>query len=298
MGHVALRGQRAQGARPGQVTSFAPAATTTAAPAAAARAKLAARGIAKTFTKRASEGTETATVLEGVDLEIASNEFVSIIGGSGSGKTTLLRILAGLIAADAGEVLVDGVRVTRPSRERSMVFQAINLLPWRNVQRNVEFGLEMGGVAAETRKQEALRYIELVGLKDHAYAYPHELSGGMRQRVGIARALATNPDILLMDEPFGSLDAQTGEFLWDELLKIVDKTRKTVVFVTHHIDEAIYLSDRIVVLGGKPAKVIETVPVSFPKPRWTYDVRAEPEFSVLRARLRSLVFASQTRGPA
>jgi len=130
-----------------------------------------------------------------------------------------------------------------------------------------------------------------VGLKDHAFAYPHELSGGMRQRVGIARALATEPDVLLMDEPFGSLDAQTGEFLWDELLKIVEKTRKTVVFVTHHIDEAIYLSDRVVVLGERPARVVESVPVMFRKPRWTYDVRAEAQFSAMRAKLRSLVFA-------
>jgi len=261
-------------------------------------AKLSIRGIGKSFVKRVSGGSEITEILRGVDLEIRPNEFVSVIGGSGSGKTTLLRILAGLITADAGEVAVDGATATGPSRERSMVFQAINLLPWRNVLRNVEFGLEMNGVDPATRHQEALRYIELVGLKDHGFAYPHELSGGMRQRVGIARALATNPDILLMDEPFGSLDAQTGEFLWDELLKIVDATRKTVVFVTHHIDEAIYLSDRIVVLGGRPANVIETVEVSFRKPRWTYDVRAEPEFSMLRAHLRKLVFASNAAGAA
>jgi len=258
-------------------------------------AKMSIRGIGKNFVKRVSAGSEITEILRGVNLEIRRNEFVSVIGGSGSGKTTLLRILAGLIRADAGQVAVDGVAVAGPSRERSMVFQAINLLPWRNVLRNVEFGLEMNGVEPVSRRDEALRYIELVGLKDHAFAYPHELSGGMRQRVGIARALATNPDILLMDEPFGSLDAQTGEFLWDELLKIVEATRKTVVFVTHHIDEAIYLSDRVVVLGGKPAKIIETVDVSFRKPRWSYDVRAEPEFSRLRAHLRKLVFANTLR---
>lgn len=259
-------------------------------------AKLAIRGVGKSFVKRVSAGSESVEILRGVDLEIQTNEFVSVIGGSGSGKTTLLRILAGLIPADGGDVAVDGKPVVGPSRERSMVFQAINLLPWRNVLRNVEFGLELNGVDAASRREEALRYIKLVGLKDHGFAYPHELSGGMRQRVGIARALATNPDILLMDEPFGSLDAQTGEFLWDELLKIVDATRKTVVFVTHHIDEAIYLSDRIVVLGGKPANVIEVVDVSFRKPRWTYDVRAEPEFSLLRAHLRKLVFAGNAPG--
>jgi NitT/TauT family transport system ATP-binding protein len=254
-------------------------------------AKLAIRGIGKSFEKRTAQGHQRVDILRGVDLDINANEFVSIIGGSGSGKTTLLRIIAGLVPADQGTIALDGAPVMRPGRERAMVFQAINLLPWRNVLRNVEFGLELQRVERESRRDAALRYLALVGLKDHAYAFPHELSGGMRQRVGIARALATEPDVLLMDEPFGSLDAQTGEFLWDELLKIVDHTRKTVVFVTHHIDEAIYLSDRVVVLGGRPARIVETVDVPFAKPRWTYDVRAQPQFSALRARLRARVFA-------
>jgi ABC-type nitrate/sulfonate/bicarbonate transport system ATPase subunit len=254
-------------------------------------AKLAIRGLAKSFEKRTAQGRQRADILRGVDLDIHANEFVSIIGGSGSGKTTLLRIIAGLVPADQGTIAIDGAPVMRPGRERAMVFQAINLLPWRNVLRNVEFGLELQRAERDARRDAALRYLALVGLKDHAYAFPHELSGGMRQRVGIARALATEPDVLLMDEPFGSLDAQTGEFLWDELLKIVDHTRKTVVFVTHHIDEAIYLSDRVVVLGGRPARIVETVDVPFAKPRWTYDVRAQPQFSALRARLRARVFA-------
>jgi ABC-type nitrate/sulfonate/bicarbonate transport system ATPase subunit len=254
-------------------------------------AKLAIRGLAKSFEKRTAQGRQRADILRNVDLDIYANEFVSIIGGSGSGKTTLLRIIAGLVPADQGTIALDGAPVMRPGRERAMVFQAINLLPWRNVLRNVEFGLELQRAEREARRDAALRYLALVGLKDHAYAFPHELSGGMRQRVGIARALATEPDVLLMDEPFGSLDAQTGEFLWDELLKIVDHTRKTVVFVTHHIDEAIYLSDRVVVLGGRPARIVETVDVPFAKPRWTYDVRAQPQFSALRARLRARVFA-------
>ncbi|HVO89408.1 MAG TPA: ABC transporter ATP-binding protein [Casimicrobiaceae bacterium] len=259
-------------------------------------AKLVVRGVAKSFVRRGAKDAQRVPVLRNVDLDVGANEFVSIIGGSGSGKTTLLRILAGLVPADDGSVTLDGRRISRPGRERAMVFQAINLLPWRNVLRNVEFGLEMQRAPVAQRRDAALRYVELVGLKDYAFAFPHELSGGMRQRVGIARALATEPDVLLMDEPFGSLDAQTGEFLWDELLKIVDKTRKTVVFVTHHIDEAIYLSDRVVVLGERPARIIESVPVSFRKPRWTYDVRAEPQFSVLRAKLRSLVFSSGPGG--
>lgn len=258
--------------------------------------KLALRGVGKWFEKRIAGGHERKEILRGIDLDVESNEFVSIIGGSGSGKTTLLRIIAGLISADGGVVELDGVPVTRPSRERAMVFQAINLLPWRNVLRNVEFGLELQNVGAAARQDAAFKYLDLVGLKEHVFAFPHELSGGMRQRVGIARALATDPEVLLMDEPFGSLDAQTGEFLWDELLKIVDQTRKTVIFVTHHIDEAIYLSDRIVVLGERPAHIVDSVRVPFRKPRWTYDVRADPEFSVLRARLRKLVFARAEAG--
>lgn len=259
--------------------------------------KLALRGVGKSFDKRTAGGYERKEILRGIDLDVQANDFVSIIGGSGSGKTTLLRIIAGLISADDGAVELDGVAVTRPSRERAMVFQAINLLPWRNVLRNVEFGLELQNVGGAARRDAALKYLDLVGLKEHAFAFPHELSGGMRQRVGIARALATEPEVLLMDEPFGSLDAQTGEFLWDELLKIVVQTRKTVIFVTHHIDEAIYLSDRVVVLGEHPARIVDSVSVPFRKPRWTYDVRAEPEFSALRARLRKLVFAKVASDP-
>jgi ABC-type nitrate/sulfonate/bicarbonate transport system ATPase subunit len=261
-------------------------------PGSGAAAKLVVRGVGKSFVRRGADAASRVPILRDVQLDVQPNEFVSIIGGSGSGKTTLLRILAGLIRPDEGHVALDGTRIDGPGRERAMVFQAINLLPWRNVMRNVEFGLEMQRIPEARRREAALRYLELVGLKDHAFAYPHELSGGMRQRVGIARALATEPEVLLMDEPFGSLDAQTGEFLWDELLKIVDKTRKTVIFVTHHIDEAIYLSDRVVVLGERPARVVESVPVTLRKPRWSYDVRAEPAFSGLRARLRDLVFAS------
>lgn len=157
---------------------------------------------------------------------------------------------------------------------------------------NVEFGLEFRRVPERERRERALHFINLVGLGSHCHAFPHELSGGMQQRVGIARALATDPEILLMDEPFGSLDAQTAEFLWEELSRIVAETKKTVLFVTHHIDEAIYLSDRIVVLGGNPASVREIVTVDFPRPRWAYDVRAHPRFSEIRAQLRAEIFHS------
>ncbi|QRG06282.1 ABC transporter ATP-binding protein [Xanthobacter dioxanivorans] len=257
-------------------------------------AHLVASGVGKQFAIRGRNGVEVADILKGVDLEVGDNEFVSIVGASGSGKTTFLRIVAGLAQADAGSVKVNGKTVSGPGPERAMVFQAINLLPWRNVVGNVEFGLELQKVPEAERRARAERFIELVGLGRHRHAYPHELSGGMQQRVGIARALATDPALLLMDEPFGSLDAQTAEFLWDELSKIVAETRKSVLFVTHHIDEAIYLSDRVVVLGGSPAGVREVIAIDFPKPRWAYDVRADPRFAEFRARLRAHIFHPNT----
>ncbi|WJR75808.1 ABC transporter ATP-binding protein [Bradyrhizobium sp. NP1] len=252
--------------------------------------QLVAKDIGKRFLVRDRDGARSVDILKGVDLDIADNEFVSIVGASGSGKTTFLRIVAGLTKADAGTIEIDGAAVCGPGPERAMVFQAINLLPWRDVLGNVEFGLEMRKVPQAARRARAEHFVNLVGLGRHRHAFPHELSGGMQQRVGIARALTTDPAILLMDEPFGSLDAQTAEFLWDELSKIVAETRKTVLFVTHHIDEAIYLSDRIVVMGGQPAGVREIIKVDFPRPRWTYDVRAEPGFSELRRRLRAHIF--------
>ena len=248
--------------------------------------------ISKQYRVRTPTGANTVDILRDVNLTVGENEFVSIVGASGSGKTTLLRIVAGLIEADGGSVEIEGQRVSGPGPERAMVFQSINLLPWRNVLDNVEFGLEMRNIPAGERRERALHFVNLVGLGKHLHAYPHELSGGMQQRVGIARALATDPAILLMDEPFGSLDAQTAEFLWEELSRIVAETRKTVLFVTHHIDEAIYLSDRIVVLGGTPAGVREIIDVDFERLRWTYDVRAKPRFSELRARLREQIFQS------
>ena len=260
-------------------------------------ARLEIRGVGKRFPLRTEEGTRSAQVVQNVDLDVHGSEFVSIIGASGSGKTTLLRIVAGLERADEGRVLVEGRPITGPGHDRGMVFQSINLFPWRTVAQNVALGLELRGVEPARRTQLAREFIELVGLAKHANAYPHELSGGMQQRVGIARALANDPAILLMDEPFGSLDAQTAEFLWDELLGLVATTDKTVLFVTHHIDEAIYLSDRIVVLGGHPAGIREIIDVPFAKPRWTYDVRAEPEFSAIRARLRAHLFGAARAVP-
>lgn len=251
--------------------------------------------IGKQYTVRTPKGPQTVEILSDVNLAVRRNEFVSIVGASGSGKTTLLRIIAGLTKADRGKIEIGGREITGPGPDRAMVFQSINLFPWRTVLANVELGLELRRVEESERRDRAIKYIELVGLSKHQHAYPHELSGGMQQRVGIARALATDPELLLMDEPFGSLDAQTAEFLWEELSRIVAETKKTVLFVTHHIDEAIYLSDRIVVLGGSPAGIVEIINVDFPKPRWTYDVRADPKFAELRAKLREQIFKTSKR---
>jgi NitT/TauT family transport system ATP-binding protein len=221
--------------------------------------KLAIRGLTKSFGE--------LTVLEEIDLEVAAGEFVSLVGPSGCGKTTLLRIVAGLESAERGEIEIDGRRVTRPGIDRGFVFQADALLPWRTVLGNALIGLEVNGTrgaAARSRTQSLLR---LVGLGGFEAYYPRQLSGGMRQRVNLARALAVDPEVLLMDEPFSALDAQTREIMQTELTRIWSSGRKTVLFITHQIDEAVYLSDRVVVLSRRPGRVSEIVAVELPRPR-------------------------------
>lgn len=244
------------------------------------------RQLSKVFFEQNDPRKPGLVALFNVSLSIRKNEFVSLLGPSGCGKTTLIRIIAGLIEPDRGEVVVDGKTVKAPGRERCMVFQQFGLLPWRTVLSNVEFGLEIEGVAKEPRQAAAYHYLQLVGLKGFENYYPHQISGGMQQRVGIARALSKKPQILLMDEPFGAVDAQTREQLQEELLKIWAQTDTTVVFVTHSIDEAIYLSDRVVVMQARPGRIKEEFLVDLPRPRWEGDVKADPRFSHLRARLR------------
>ena len=244
------------------------------------------RRLSKVFFEQNDPRKPGLVALFNVSLSIRKNEFVSLLGPSGCGKTTLIRIIAGLIEPDRGEIVVDGTTVKAPSRERCMVFQQFGLLPWRTVLSNVEFGLEIEGVAKESRQSVAYHYLELVGLKGFENYYPHQISGGMQQRVGIARALSKKPQILLMDEPFGAVDAQTREQLQEELLKIWAQTDTTVVFVTHSIDEAIYLSDRVIVMQARPGRIKEEFSVDLPRPRWEGDVKADPRFSHLRARLR------------
>src|SRR6266545_4544340 len=230
------------------------------------------RRISKIFYEQNDPRKPGLVALYDISLTIRKNEFVSLLGPSGCGKTTLIRIIAGLLAADRGDVLVNQQGVTAPGRDRCMVFQ--------------QFGLEIEGVAREERRAVADKYLQLVGLKGFESYYPHQISGGMQQRVGIARALSKNPEILLMDEPFGAVDAQTREQLQEELLKIWAQTETTVVFVTHSIDEAIYLSDRVVVMQARPGRIKEEVMIDLPRPRWEGDVKADPRFAQLRARLR------------
>ena len=244
------------------------------------------RQLSKVFFEQNDPRNPGLVALYNISLAIRKNEFVSLLGPSGCGKTTLIRIIAGLLPADRGEVMVNGKTVTAPGRDRCMVFQQFGLLPWRTVLSNVELGMEIEGICKDERSAIAKQYLELVGLKGFENYYPHQISGGMQQRVGIARALSKNPDILLMDEPFGAVDAQTREQLQEELLKIWARTEATVVFVTHSIDEALYLSDRVVVMQGRPGRVKEEVTVDLPRPRWEGDVKADPRFARLRTYLR------------
>ncbi|HYK98142.1 MAG TPA: ABC transporter ATP-binding protein [Candidatus Acidoferrales bacterium] len=222
------------------------------------------------------------TVFDRLDLAVRDGETLCILGPSGCGKTTLLRAMHGLVGLDDGAVLVDGSTVAAPRRNVAMVFQHFGLFPWKRVDENVAYGVELAGLPRETVRERVARYIELVGLKGFERHWPHELSGGMQQRAGLARALATEPDILLMDEPFGSLDAQTREILQDELLRIYRLQPRTMVFITHSIEEAIALGDRIVIMTARPARVREVVRVGIPRPRTVSEVIAHPSFLELR----------------
>ena len=239
--------------------------------------------------KHQTGDASTLTVLNQVSLQIEKGEFVSLLGASGCGKTTLLRIVSGLLAPNEGTVSVGGRLVTRPRPDLSMVFQNFGLLPWRSVLDNVAFPLEIDGQSKEMRYAVASRLIKLVGLSSFERHYPHELSGGFQQRVGLARALTRDPSVLLMDEPFAALDAQTREVLQEDLLRIWAETKCTVLFVTHSIDEALMLSDRIVVLKPNPGHIHSILTPPFRDVRTTSDVRMHPEFAVTRASLRQMI---------
>ncbi len=226
--------------------------------------KLRLLGLTKSF---ALEGGGVLETLAGIDLEIGDGEFVCVLGPSGCGKTTLLRIIGGLEKPTSGRVELNGQTIEGPNPSMAMIFQEYSLFPWRSVLDNIAFGLEVRGIPKEERYAVARRYIELVGLTGFEGSRTYELSGGMRQRVAVARALAIEPKVLLMDEPFGALDAQTRNLMQAELLRIWEKTRKTVVFVTHSVDESVFLANRIVVLTRRPGRIREVIVVPHCHPR-------------------------------
>jgi NitT/TauT family transport system ATP-binding protein len=241
--------------------------------------------------KRFSNGV---VVLDGLDLQVGEGETLCILGPSGCGKTTLLRALHGLLPLDGGRVLIGGQPVDRPRPDVAMVFQHFGLFPWKPVAANVGYGLELAGVPQVERRERVRRYIEMVGLAGFETSFPYQLSGGMQQRVGLARALAMEPRVMLMDEPFGALDAQTRETLQDELLRIWERTR-TMVFITHSIDEAIALGDRVLVLSPRPARVRAIVRVDIPHPRTVERVIEHASFVELRERCWRLLRGGEGR---
>ncbi|QOV35547.1 ABC transporter ATP-binding protein [Streptomyces ferrugineus] len=248
--------------------------------------------VRKDFAVKDRAGTRQGTrftALDGIDLEIAAGEFIVLVGPSGCGKSTLLDLLGGLAEPTGGRILLDGEPVTGPGLDRGIVFQQYALLPWRTAQGNVEFGLEATGVPRRQRAARAREFLDLVGLTGFEDRHPHELSGGMRQRVAIARSLAYDPDVLLMDEPFAALDAQTRESLQDELLRIWQRTGKTVVFITHGIDEAVYLGQRVAVMTSRPGRIKQILPVALGSRTATDDLRSSPEFARYRHEIWSLL---------
>jgi ABC-type nitrate/sulfonate/bicarbonate transport system ATPase subunit len=239
-------------------------------------------GVTRSFPGRGAAGPTLA--LQPTDLTAAPGEFVAILGPSGCGKSTLLRIVAGLDQPTAGRVTLDGTPVTSPGPDRGMVFQSYTLFPWLTVAQNIRFGLEERGLPEAEQQAIAARFIARTGLKGFENHWPRQLSGGMQQRCALARALANDPEILLLDEPFGALDHQTRELMQELLLEIWEADRKTVLFVTHDIDESIFLANRVIVMSARPGRIKADVPVPLPYPRdWT--MKTTPEFAALKARL-------------
>jgi len=250
------------------------------------RPKLQARGVSLEYFQ--SRTGKSLLALDRITLDVMEGEFVSIVGPSGCGKTTFLSVVDGLIEATAGAILVDGEQVSRPGPDRAVVFQDASLLPWRTVLDNVIYGLECIGTRKRDARERARHFIDMVGLNGFEAAYPHELSGGMQQRVNLARALVMDPKILLMDEPFAALDAQTREAMQEELLQIWKKAAKTVLFITHQIDEAIFLSDRVIVFSARPGRVRADVRVEIERPR-SLRLKRDPRFHALEDRIWSLI---------
>ncbi|MBI1201323.1 MAG: ATP-binding cassette domain-containing protein [Rhodopseudomonas sp.] len=246
----------------------------------------------KIFSRRGKTAVEA---LRGINFSIEEGEFVSIVGASGSGKSTLLRIIDGLLEPTKGAVFVDDARVEKPGRDRAMVFQQDSLLPWKTVIENVAYGLTLAKSPWPQASKVAERFVAMTGLAGFESHYPHQLSGGMRQRVNVARALAVDPRILLLDEPFAALDAQTREIMQTELLKIWQESRKTVLLITHQIDEAVFLSDRVIIFSARPGTVREEIKIDLPRPR-DLELKRTPEFVGLVDHIWKLIEAEVRLG--
>ena len=253
--------------------------------------KLRIENVALRFTPRDGR---PITALENISLGVKDKEFSVIVGPSGCGKSSLLRLVAGLIRPSAGAIYLDGQPVTKPGRDRGMVFQSYTLFPWLTVRENVEFGLKVAGIAADERAKVARHFISEVGLEGFERAYPKQLSGGMMQRVALARALANDPAILLMDEPFGALDSQTRSLMQELLLNIWEHAHKTVLFITHDIDEAILLGDRVYVMTARPGRIKEEVTIDIARPR-TVDALTSPAFIAIKRRIMALIHEEAVR---
>ncbi|USK60893.1 ABC transporter ATP-binding protein [Peribacillus asahii] len=255
--------------------------------------------VTKTFTVRDTKQKgvmQEFTAVKDLSFTVKEGEFLTLVGPSGCGKSTLLDLLGGLSMPTRGRILIDGEKITGPGLDRGIVFQQYALFPWKTARGNIEFGLEAKGVPKHERRERAEHFLALVGLSHFADRYPHELSGGMKQRVAIARSLAFNPDVLLMDEPFAALDAQTRESLQSELLRIWEKTKKTIIFITHGIDEAVYLGERVVVLTPGPGMVKTIVDIPLKSRLEDADIRSHPDFVKARHEVWSLLHEHEYQG--
>ncbi|HEV2098247.1 MAG TPA: ABC transporter ATP-binding protein [Stellaceae bacterium] len=252
--------------------------------------KIRVEGVDKSFPDRQSAFAASAVLaLSHIDLNVEAGEFMVLVGPSGCGKSTLLDMLSGLAAPSSGMILIDGKPITGPGPDRGTVFQQYALFPWRTALGNVEFALEAAGLPRAERAERGRHFLALVGLSGFEHHYPHQLSGGMKQRVAIARSLSHDPDILLMDEPFAALDAQTREALQDELLRIWQETGKTIVFVTHGIEEAVYLGQRVAVMSARPGRIIDVVDIRLGPRTGDDDLRSSPKFSEIRHHIWTLL---------
>ena len=246
--------------------------------------KLRIHHVSKVFEQK----EQAITALEDTNFDVREGEFVTILGPSGCGKSTILKVIAGLTEPSSGYVMLNNQRINGPGADRGMVFQAYTLFPWLTVEENIGFGLQLKGMAKAQRQEIVQHYLELIGLNGFGAMYPNNLSGGMKQRVAIARALANDPEVLLMDEPFGALDAQTRTVMQELLLKVWEESHKTILFVTHDIDEAIFMGDRVYVMTARPGRLKAELPVPLPRPR-EFSIKTSPEFMRLKGEILELI---------